>query len=484
MLKHEFVSENWLLYSEAAEELYHTYAAPMPIVDYHNHLSPEDVATNHSFANVTEAWLKGDHYKWRAMRAAGVNEALITGGASDREKFDAWAAVVPQTLCNPLYHWTHMELKRPFGLSDTLLNSKTADKVWSVTGEKLADPSFSVQGLLSQFQVRLICTTDDPVDSLEHHQALANDPTSTVRMLPAWRPDKGMAIEQPKMFNPWIDQLGAVSNVDISDFDSYMTALNQRHSFFHERGCRLSDHGLSDLPAAAYHLDEVKAIFARVRAGGEINPGEVVRFKSAMLHELAVMDHAKGWTQQFHIGALRNTNRRMLATCGPDSGFDSIDDPLLGRPLSRFLNRLDSTDQLAPTILYNLNPRDNELMATMIGNYQDGSKRGKMQFGSGWWFLDQLDGMEKQMTALSNLGLLSCFVGMLTDSRSFLSFSRHEYFRRILCNMLGHAISKGHLPDDRILVGDMVRDICYRNAVEYFNFPVEGLMDGIPLRSE
>lgn len=470
----KFMDQDWLLLTPSSRELYHEYAASMPIIDYHNHLPPDQVATDHTFDNLAAIWLHGDHYKWRAMRTAGADERFCTGDASDREKFDTWAATVPKTLGNPLYHWTHMELKFPFGLGGVLLNPETADRVWETTQEKLAQDAFSVRGLLKQFDVRLICTTDDPCDSLEHHQALREDPSATVHMLPAWRPDKGMNIEDLSEFNAWLDRLAQVADTDIATFDDYLGALHQRHEFFHSMGCRLSDHGLAEIDAVPFTPEDIHTLFAKARAKTELTPREVRQFKSAMLLEFGRMDHERGWTQQYHIGALRNTNTRMLNKCGPDSGFDSIDDPLYARPLAGFLNQLDATDQLAPTILYNLNPRDNEMIGTMIGNFQDGSKAGKMQFGSGWWFNDQKIGMEKQLTDLGNLGLLNEFVGMLTDSRSFLSFSRHEYFRRILCNLLGTWIEHGELPDDIRLVGTMVQDICYHNAVKYFNFPVEG----------
>ncbi len=371
-------------------------------------------------------------------------------------------------------------MKFPFGLGDTRLSPETADGVWEATKETLARPEFRARGLLAQYKVRLICTTDDPCDSLEPHRRLAEDPEAEVCMLPAWRPDKGMKIQDARAFNAWVDRLAEAAGADIRTYEEFLGALDTRHAFFHSMGCRLSDHGLDEIPAAPFTLEDVASIFARVRGGETCNPRDVRTFQSALLLEFGRMDHRRGWTQQYHIGALRNANTRMLRTCGPDSGFDSIDDPLLARPLANFLDCLDADDQLAPTILYNLNPRDNAVMATMAGNFQDGSKRGKMQFGSGWWFLDQKDGMVDQLTTLSNMGLLSCFVGMLTDSRSFLSFSRHEYFRRILCGWLGGKMDNGELPRDLKLVGRMVRDICYRNAVDYFNFPVEGLMEDVP----
>jgi glucuronate isomerase len=466
-----FLSEDWLLLTPAAQALYHDYAAGMPILDYHNHLPPGQVAVNHRFANLSEIWLHGDHYKWRAMRTAGVEEHFCTGTASDREKFDRWAAVVPQTMGNPLYHWTHMELKFPFGLADVRLNPQTADRVWQDTSEKLAEDAFRVQGLLQQYKVALLCTTDDPCDSLEHHRALAADPEATVQMLPAWRPDKALQIDRGDAFVTWVNRLGEAANLSISTFTEFLEALHKRHEVFHAHGCRLSDHGLDEVVFVPFTSGEIDAIFSKALMGGEVSRGEMHQFASAMLLEFGRMDHARGWVQQYHIGALRNTNRRMFQICGPDAGFDSIGDRCYAPPLAMFLDQLDATNQLAPTILYNLNPRDNAMIATMIGNFQDGSRRGKMQFGSGWWFLDQKDGMEAQLKTLGNLGLLSTFVGMLTDSRSFLSFSRHDYFRRILCNVLGRAVHQGDLPDDLQHIGHMVQDICYRNAVDYFNFP-------------
>jgi glucuronate isomerase len=404
------------------------------------------------------------------MRSNGVSERFCTGDASDWEKFEKWAATMPRLLGNPLYHWTHLELARYFGISDRLLSPETAKGIWDECNEKLKEPGFSARGLMKQSNVVLVCTTDDPVDSLEHHRAVAADKAFKVKVLPTWRPDKGMAVEDPAAFNAWVDKLAARAEMKIGSFDSYMTALRNRHDVFHGAGCRLSDHGLETVYAEDYTDAAVKKIFAKVRAGGKPTPKEVLQFKSAMLVEFGVMDHAKNWTQQFHLGALRNNNSRLFARLGPDTGFDSIGDFEIAKPLSRLLDRLDRNDQLARTILYNLNPRDNELLATMLGNFQDGSVPGKMQLGSGWWFLDQKDGMERQLEALSQLGLLSRFVGMLTDSRSFLSYTRHEYFRRILCGRLGRDMAKGLIPDDMALVGGMVKDICYRNAAGYFGF--------------
>lgn len=403
------------------------------------------------------------------MRSNGVKEHLCTGDASDREKFQAWAETVPKTLRNPLYHWTHLELNRPFGINDRLLNGDTAQGIWDECNELLAKPEFTTQGIMKQMKVEAVCTTDDPNDSLEHHIAHAKT-EGAATMLPTWRPDKAMAVENVADWNAWVDRLGELTNREIREFDELLIALDERHQFFHDVGCRLSDRGLETAYAAEYTESQIKNIFKAARAGKTPDAEEIDKFKSAMMVEFGRLDHKRGWTMQLHLGALRNNNSRLFRSLGPDTGFDSIGDFEIGRPLSKFLDSLDDTDQLPKTILYNLNPRDNELMATMIGNFQDGSVPGKMQFGSGWWFLDQWDGMGKQIEALSNLGLLSRFVGMLTDSRSFLSYTRHEYFRRLLCNILGADMVRGYVPRDFDLVGGMVADISYNNAKEYFGF--------------
>ncbi|KAA0226535.1 glucuronate isomerase [candidate division KSB1 bacterium] len=465
-----FITENFLLHNKTAVELYHDYAEAQPIIDYHCHLSPKDIAENKKFANLTQIWLYGDHYKWRAMRTNGVGERFITGNASDWEKLLAWAETVPKTLRNPLYHWTHMELKRPFGISDKLLNKDTAKEIWEICNAKLAQEEFSVRGILQHFDVRLVCTTDDPIDNLEYHQLINNDHNFGIKILPAFRPDKGMFIENGTAFRDWVNKLTAVAEVDINSFSDYLTALRIRRDFFHAQGCRLSDHGIETAYAEDYTEAEIKTIFKKALEGKPVATSEALKFKSAMLYELGLMYHEKGWVQQFHLGALRNNNSRMFRTLGPDTGFDSIGDFEVARPLAKLLNRLDDDNKLPKTILYNLNPRDNELMATMIGNFQDGSVAGKMQYGSAWWFLDQLDGMKKQLEALSNMGLLSRFIGMLTDSRSFLSYPRHDYFRRLLCNLLGEDMERGLIPKDMPLVGNMVADICFNNANDYFGF--------------
>ncbi|TVR09511.1 MAG: glucuronate isomerase [Planctomycetota bacterium] len=464
-----FITDNFLLESDEAQRLFHEYAKDQPIIDYHCHLPPDQIAENHQFADLAEAWLAGDHYKWRAMRSNGIAERFCTGDASAREKFDAYAATVPKCLRNPLYHWTHLELRRPFGIDDVLLGPDTADQVWERSNALLAQPEFTTQGILAQMQVEVVCTTDDPCDSLEYHIAHAKQPGAT-RMLPTWRPDKALAVHNPQQWNAYLDTLSELTGRTVDCWDDFIAALDQRHQFFHDVGCRLSDRGLERCHAASFSANQIASIFRNARAGKAPNADELEQFKSALLLEFGRMDHARGWTMQLHLGAMRNNNTRLFKALGPDTGFDSIGDYSQGQALSRFLDSLDQTDQLPRTILYNLNPADNELMGTMIGNFQDGSIPGKMQFGSGWWFLDQWDGMSKQIEALSNLGLLSRFVGMLTDSRSFLSYTRHEYFRRLLCNILGNDMVRGAVPRDFDLVGGMVSDISYRNAKNYFGF--------------
>jgi len=470
-----FLDENWLLDGKSAQRLYHEYAADQPIFDYHCHLPVAEIAEDKKFASLTAIWLAGDHYKWRAMRANGISEERITGQASDRDKFQAWAETVPKTLRNPLYHWTHLELKRPFGITGTLLSPATADEIYERCSAMLQQDGFSTRGLLQQMRVKVVCTTDDPLDSLEHHLKLAADTSFATKVLPAFRPDKAMAVENPASFNGWVDRLAELTDRDIAGYQDFLEALAMRHDFFHQVGCRLSDHGLEEPYAEEYMESEVAAIFTKVRGGQTPTPGECRVFKSAMLVEMAILDHRRGWTQQFHLGALRNQNSRAYADLGPDTGYDSIGDFSMARSLGRLLDRLESRDQLTKTILYVLNPGDNEMIATMIGNFQDGRIPGKMQFGSGWWFNDQKDGMERQLGALSNMGLLSRFVGMLTDSRSFLSYPRHEYFRRVLCNLFGGDIDRGELPSDFELIGETIADICYGNAVLYFGItPPEG----------
>ncbi|RMG17831.1 MAG: glucuronate isomerase [Bacteroidetes bacterium] len=463
-----FLNEDFLLQTATARTLYHEHARHLPIIDYHCHLPPAEIAQNRQFENLTRIWLEGDHYKWRAMRTNGVDERYCTGDASDYEKFEKWAETVPFTMRNPLYHWTHMELRRPFGVSK-LLNPDTAREIYTHCTEQLQLPEFSAQGLMKQFAVEVVCTTDDPADTLEHHLQI-REQGFDIKVLPTFRPDKCMMVEDPPAYNAYLDKLGQVVDQSIDHFIDLLDVLKQRIDYFHQMGGRLSDHGLETIYAEDYTDDEINYLFHKVRLGHRLEPLEVHKFKSAVLVHLGQMYHEKGWTQQFHLGALRNNNSRMMRLLGPDTGFDSIGDFEIARPLARFLDRLDTDNRLPQTILYNLNPRDNEVMATMAGNFNDGSIPGKVQFGSAWWFLDQKDGMEKQMNTLSNMGLLSRFVGMLTDSRSFLSYPRHDYFRRILCNLIGNDVENGELPHDLNWLGQMVEDICYYNAKDYFKF--------------
>lgn len=467
-MKEQFFTEDFLLSNDFARTLYHQYAEKQPIIDYHCHLPPQDIAADTQFENLTTIWLAGDHYKWRAMRTLGIPEEYITGGASPLDKFRKWAHTVPYTMRNPLFHWTLLELKRYFDV-DELLNEKSADAIYQSSTEKLQTPAFSTRKLLLKMDVRVVCTTDDPTDSLEYHRKIAGS-DFPIKVIPAFRPDKAYAVEDAVAFGKYVDKLSTASGVSIVDHDSLMSALENRIEFFHDLGCRLSDHGLEQL----YHFDEapgdISAIFNKLKSGQRLSTAEIQYFKYVTLFELCKMYHRKGWAQQFHLGALRNNNSRMLQTLGPDTGFDSMGDFSQARSLSSFLNELDRTDQLARTVLYNLNPSDNEVFASMTGNFNGGNEKGKMQYGSAWWFLDQKDGMEKQINALSNIGLLSCFVGMITDSRSFLSYPRHEYFRRILCNLIGQDVARGELPADEKWFGKLVGDVCYYNARDYFRF--------------
>lgn len=464
----KFLDENFLLQNKTAQQLYHDFAKAMPVIDYHNHLPPDQIANDIKFDNLTQVWLYGDHYKWRAMRTNGINERFCTGDASDYEKFQNWAATVPYTLRNPLYHWTHLELQRYFNI-DKILNADSAREIFTEASDKLHTADYSVRNLLRKMNVKVLCTTDDPTDSLEHHQKIIADGFE-IKILPAYRPDKAMNVDDAKTFNAYVHKVEEVSGISVSSYEDYLKALKARHDFFATVGSKVSDHGLEQIYAEDYTNAEIKTYFDKIRSGKELDYTENIKFKSAMLIEFAKWDHEKGWVQQYHLGALRNNNTRMLKQLGPDTGWDSIGDFTQGKALAKFLNKLDSTDQLAKTILYNLNPADNELMATMIGNFNDGSVAGKVQFGSSWWFLDQKDGMIKQMNALSNMGLLSKFVGMLTDSRSFMSYPRHEYFRRLLCNMFGEEIENGELPNDIAWTGNVIQDICFNNANEYFGF--------------
>jgi glucuronate isomerase len=466
--------EDFLLDTELARALYHRYAAPEPILDFHCHLSPAEIADDHRFRSLTELWLDGDHYKWRAMRTNGVPEVFCTGAGSDFEKFVAWAETVPKTLRNPLFHWTHLELKRAFGIA-RFLDGGSARHVYDVANLSLGQAGFGARALLVKAGVIAVCTSDDPADSLEHHAAHAQSAAAEeLALYPTFRPDAALAVERPEGFRSWLERLRDVTGLPVSTYDDLLAALEQRHTYFHAHGCRASDHGLERAYAEDYSLTEVRTSFTTAASGSPVLGVAADHYRSALLHELSLMDHGRGWVQQFHLGAQRDNNSRLLAALGQNSGFDSIGDHEQARPLAAFLDRLDQTNQLAKTVLYNSNPRDNELFATMLGNYQDGSVPGKMQLGSAWWFLDQKGGIERQLDALSSLGLLARFVGMVTDSRSVLSTSRHEYFRRILCGLLGREAAQGLLPSDEAWLGGLVRDVCFRNARDYFGLALPG----------
>ena len=469
MLDRKFIHEDFMLTNSYARELYHESAEKMPIIDYHCHLVPKMIAEDHRFKDLTEVWLGGDHYKWRAMRGNGVPEEFITGNRSSYEKFEKWAETVPYTMRNPLYHWTHLELARVFGIYD-ILNPSTARAIYDECTEKLQSPEYSGQSLMKKFNVKVVCTTDDPADSLEYHKQMAEHPFG-VKVLPAWRPDKAMVIEKPQQYREYIEKLGAAAGMEILSYEDLLTALRKRHDFFHSMGCRLSDHGLETFYAEDFTPEEIDRIFRDTLKGKMPSHEEVLKFRSAILLDFARLDWEKGWAQQFHVGAIRDNNTRMFDILGPDTGYDAIHDVPVAAAGHKFLNRLAMEDKLAKTILYNLNPKDNEVLATMAYTFNDGTVPGKIQLGSGWWFLDQEDGMRKQMNALSALGLFSRFVGMLTDSRSFLSYPRHEYFRRILCSVIGEDIEKGKLPKSEMpFIHQMVKDISYNNAARYFNF--------------
>lgn len=469
----EFMDKDFLLETDTAKDLYHNHAAKMPIIDYHCHLDPAMIANDYKFNSITELWLGGDHYKWRALRANGVEERFITGKeTSDWEKFEKWAETVPYTFRNPLYHWTHLELRTAFGINKQL-NPQTAREIYDECNEKLRnDPSMTARGLMRKYGVETVCTTDDPVDSLEHHRRLREEGFE-IKVLPTWRPDKAMAVENPVAFKAYVENLSAVAGIAIKNFNDFTEALQRRHDFFEECGCRLSDHGISEFYADDYIEEEIPGIFEKATRGNQLTEEEISKFKSKMLELFGEMDAESGWTQQFHYGTIRNSNSLMMEKLGPDSGFDSIGEFNTAQSCAKFLDRLNSKGKLAKTILYNLNPCANEVVATMIGNFQDGSVAGKMQFGSGWWFNDQIDGMVRQMNALSNQGLLSRFVGMLTDSRSFVSYPRHEYFRRTLCNLIGNDVENGLIPYEgyeKDRVQKMIEDICYNNAKKFFSF--------------
>ncbi len=464
----KFMDNDFLLQTETAKRLYHDHAAKMPIYDYHCHLSAQEIAEDKQYDNLGEIWLGGDHYKWRAMRTNGVDEEFVTGNAPWRKKFQKWSETVPQTLRNPLYHWTHLELQRYFGI-DTLLSPATADAIFDECTAKLRTPEFSARNLMRKMNVKLVCTTDDPVDDLKWHKQISEDDFE-IKVLPTFRPDKAMNLSDATAWESYIEALNLSSKQTAVCLDDMFSALEKRHDYFHSVGCRLSDHGVAYVPDADASASELEAIFQKARDGKPIHVEEQEKFSARFLYEIGKMNHKRGWAQQFHVGVFRNNNSRLFKSLGADTGFDSIADYRQGPGMIRLLDRLDASNQLAKTILYNINPADNELFATLAGNYQDGSVPGKMQLGSGWWFLDQKDGMERQMNALSNLGLLSRFIGMLTDSRSFLSYPRHEYFRRILCNLIGNDVENGEIPADMELLGSMVENICYNNAASYFEF--------------
>ena len=467
-----FIGPDFMLTNDTAIQLYHDHAEGLPIIDYHCHLDPQTIAENHRFRGITEAWLGGDHYKWRAMRWNGIPEAYITGDKDDYDKFSKWAETVPYTMRNPLYHWTHMELSRLFGIDKTL-SPATCSEIYAACNERLATDDFRPQSLMRRCNVRVVCTTDDPADTLEWHERIASSGFE-IRVLPTWRPDRLLAVDQPTAFNAYIDRLSAAASTEIGTYDQLMEALHRRHDFFAAHGCRLSDHGLDTFPADNYTESDLRRIFAHIRSGKALNPDEMATFRSGMLTELAAMDAEKGWTQQFHVGPVRNPNSRMFEKLGPDTGYDAIDDKPIAASGFKFLDRLERRNALAKTILYNLNPKDCEVMAAMAGSFNDGSIAGKMQYGAAWWFLDQERGIRRQLDTLSEFGLLGRFVGMLTDSRSFLSYPRHEYFRRILCDQIGADIESGRLPrSEMAFIGTMIEGICYRNAESYFGFDTQ-----------
>lgn len=462
----EFIDKDFLLYTNTAKILYHEFAEKMPVFDYHSHLPVKDLADNICYDNIGQAWLAGDHYKWRLMRSNGIPEKFCTGDATDYEKFEKWAETIPIAIRNPLYHWTHLELQRYFNI-DTILNPKTCKEIYNQCSILLQSADYSVRNLLLKMNVKLVCTTDDPIDSLVHHKKLRED-NYKIKIIPTFRPDKAMAVENTKAFTNYASKLGEVSGIEIKDFTSLIEALDVRHKFFHSIGCRIADHGILTFWVEPYTNEEIEKITAKILSGYVLTQGEVLKFKSALLYECARLNHNRGWVQQFHIGPFRNTNTRLFDKLGPDIGCDTIGDHNFGDKLVKFLDRLEQSKELTKTILFNINPRDNELIASIIGSFQDGSYPGKMQFGPSWWFLDQIEGITKQINTISNLGLLGRFIGMTTDSRSFLSFPRHEYFRRLLCNMIGSEVENGEIPNDIDFLGNSIEKICYNNAVEYF----------------
>jgi len=464
-----FIHENFLLQTDAARELYHRYAEGVPIYDYHCHVSQQQIAANHQFPDLADIWIGGDHYKWRAMRANGVDERFCTGDAPPREKFDAWVHTLPHTLGNPLYHWSHLELTRYFGINE-IIGPATGQAIWEAANPKLAN--LRVHDILAANRVAVICTTDDPADSLETHAKISKSGLKT-RVYPAFRPDKALGVANPAAFNPWVERLAGAAQASIHTFDDLVGALKKRHDDFHAAGGRLSDHGMETALSEPCTHAEADAVFKAVRGGRAASPDEAAKFGSYLMLEFGHWDAARGWTKQLHLGAQRSANTRLLQKLGPDTGFDSIGDFPQTRALGRYLDSLDRTGELPRMVLYNLNPADNYAFATMAGNFQDGTIPGKVQFGSGWWFLDQKEAMEWQISALANIGLLSRFVGMLTDSRNFLCYTRHEYFRRVLCNLLGSQMERGELPADTGLVGGLVKRICFANARDYFRLELD-----------
>lgn len=469
-LLRQFINEKFLLKNETAVSLYNDYAKDMPIIDYHCHLSPKEIYEDKRFKNITEVWLYGDHYKWRAMRSNGIDEKYITGDADDYSKFIAWAKTVPMTIGNPLYHWTHMELQKYFGINE-ILNEKSAEEIWEKANSQIIKAEFSSRGLITKSKVEVICTTDDPIDSLEYHIKLKEDKSFKVKVLPTLRPDKGLDISN-KNFKAWVEKLGQASGKVISSYDIFLAALEDRIKFFHSVGCRISDHALDKVYYVEASKDEVNGIFDKALKDEVLSEEEINKYKTYTLRMLGRSYCEYGWTMQLHIGAMRNNNTRMFEKMGPDTGFDSSSDYSIAYPLSRFLDSLEIINSLPKTILYTLNPGDNYVLATMLGNFQGSEVPGKIQFGSAWWVNDNKDGMIEQMKALGNVGLLSRFVGMLTDSRSFLSYTRHDYFRRILCNLLGQWAEEGEVPEDVELLGRIVQGICYTNAKEYFGIDI------------
>ena len=469
-MKKIFIHDDFLLQNDFARKLYHDYAKEMPIIDYHCHLPPAEIANDQRWENISQLWLGADHYKWRVMRTAGIEENFITGNAADKDKFEKFAQAMPAFFRNPIYHWSHMELKNYFNFSD-LLNAQSAEAAWNHCNEIIAGSEFSAKQLITKSNVKLICTTDDPHDSLEHHVKIAEDKNFGTKVLPTFRPDKAHATDSPEAFNAWVDKLAELTEIDIDkEFDRFIEALDIRHEYFDKHGCKLADHGLSQVVADDYTHAELHTIFMKIRNGKNLNAEQKRKFTSAVLHELMLMNNKRNWTQQIHYGVLRNNSSRMFSQAGADTGFDSVGDWSVAAELNHILDRLDSKGNLARTIVYNCNPADNAVLATLLGNFQQGPTKGKVQLGSAWWFLDHISGMTEQINALSSMGLLSCFVGMLTDSRSFLSYTRHEYFRRLLCNILAADIEQGLLPADLPAIGKMVQDISYNNSANYFQW--------------